>query len=297
VPSDALSNDESVERVCSHYQNGVNMYDASWLIPGKMMVSADPMTTIRDPNPSTCCAMYPDGATATQVEASTPSTTPRTSAGAIETTNSLPAVAQDSPLKAPSTEVSYTVSTDTICKEFQFNGSGEQRDSETPLDFVTFLKRRRVTLVVRTNFADEAGMPKKGYNGQDLAKYGINHMEILIVDQYGGNPKRNDIARLLEASREIVASDKGILVHCKGGFGRSMIMACCLAIDAFNVSGRALLGWARIARTGAINTVQQEQLLASWQNANAVRKFAGLETPNESKATATQSCNPPCAIL
>eukprot|EP00972_Heterocapsa_arctica_P115713 16449330-Heterocapsa_arctica.AAC.1 len=51
--------------------------------------------------------------------------------------------------------------------------------------------------------------------------------------------------------RDHGASDdarKAVLVHCKGGFGRSVVFACCLLIWEHDIPGRQLLGWVRVVR-------------------------------------------------
>lgn len=47
---------ENMEAACEELMKIWETYDASWLVPHRVMVSADPITTINDPNPVTCSA-------------------------------------------------------------------------------------------------------------------------------------------------------------------------------------------------------------------------------------------------
>merc|ERR1719253_517091 len=53
--------DDSVRTLlaCSQHRRTALGYDAAWLAPGKLLVSADPMSTVRDPNPATCPSIAP----------------------------------------------------------------------------------------------------------------------------------------------------------------------------------------------------------------------------------------------
>lgn len=65
------------------------------------------------------------------------------------------------------------------------------------------------------------------------------------------------------AKPPLAASAAAVAIHCKSGFGRSMLLACILIIHRYDVPGRALLGWARIVRPGAFTVPEQEEFLCS----------------------------------
>mmetsp|Transcript_83031 Transcript_83031/g.247719 ORF Transcript_83031/g.247719 Transcript_83031/m.247719 type:complete len:143 (-) Transcript_83031:186-614(-) len=121
-------------------------------------------------------------------------------------------------------------------------------------------------------------MPKPSYSDRALEPYGIRHANVRVVDREGGLPKKKDFAKALEVARDFWDQDPSgaVFVHCKGGFGRSVILACCLAIERFDVSGRAMLGWARIARPGAFTSPKQEMFIAGLKGREDVRTAAGL---------------------
>merc|ERR1719188_2778471 len=79
-----------------------------------------------------------------------------------------------------------------------------------------------------------------------------------------------------------------ILVHCKGGFGRSVVLSCILLIHMFDVPGRSVLGWSRIARPGAITTPEQEAFLCKLRGRADLQKRVGMlvEKPGINDASA-----------
>ena len=80
-------------------------------------------------------------------------------------------------------------------------------------------------------------------------------------------------------------------MHGKGGFGQSVMLACGLAVERLGVPGRALLGWVRVARPGAVTTREQELFLVGLEGRKAMRRAAGLRRdPMEAEAKASPSC-------
>jgi len=71
-----------------------------------------------------------------------------------------------------------------------------------------------------------------------------------------------------------------------GGFGRSVVLAACLAIERVDISGAAALGLFRIMRPGAITTRRQEAFLKSFKGAADVRRFAKLPLPDGGSVSA-----------
>jgi len=161
-----------------------------------------------------------------------------------------------------------TYSCHTLCKDY--GATNVQVAADTlhrlpPTDFVTFCEERGIGLVVRVNRGDEEGLVENGgsYEGHQIQDCGLEHLDLPIADQYGGVPSVRVIRRFLTACEERSAQSRAVLVHCKGGFGRSMVLVCCLLMQRHDLPGRALLGWVRIARPGAITTPDQERFLCS----------------------------------
>jgi len=327
--------DEKLETLAmSQYRQMALQYDAVWISPGEVMVSADPMSSIRDPNPSTCSALLPTvvnkAGTDTSEDGQFSLDSPLSAIGqffddeprcqrlgkvyatpwnnnddaASEGTNSTATL--EAPKMFPNQKVVAPVSTHSKCSattprpwggaELLYKRKGEKSEqlsdgasschtvckhycgpetwekvpsgSKTlspPKDFASFLLEKGVGLVVRANFGDEAGLVEHGgtYKALDLVKSGLEHLELPVVDLNGGVPSWKAIGSFISACDKHKDSGQAILVHCKGGFGRSIVLICCLLIHRLDVPGRALLGWVRIVRPGAVTTSQQERFLCS----------------------------------
>jgi protein tyrosine phosphatase (PTP) superfamily phosphohydrolase (DUF442 family) len=335
----------------------VSTYDASWLVPGKLMVAADPITTVHDPNPDTFqllwstedmnddapddidrlaapddihriallnrsvvrpfrrpfrhddksrqmkylntlggdCYCPDDNDDANTDSTETPQClmqrlmppTPQTSIGSDATKDAIRKVV-DLDDGASSVE--------TVCKEYHYpvTTNGEQQQVKS---FSDFLQESEIQLMIRCNFQHEQGMPTQTYSADKLKKYGVDHRDIQFVDKDGGLPARRHVAAMIRAGAPVIEADAGaVLVHCKGGFGRSVVLACCLMIHTYDVSGRALLGWMRIARPGAITTPQQEEFLMSLKGQADVDRFAGIYQEANDEDAARTACRVGCTV-
>mmetsp|Transcript_47846 Transcript_47846/g.121379 ORF Transcript_47846/g.121379 Transcript_47846/m.121379 type:complete len:445 (+) Transcript_47846:2-1336(+) len=374
IDSICLESDAATKTSCDTLSSWAHSYDSVWIIPGLIMVGADPVTTVLDPNPATFRYIFPveveddidqedrcdsrspksesslkegadqdhsnattawlksaalrggendydntppDGQVSPVVELFWSSTEkadaePAAMFGPLGSHNLIidPGMSQRPTLSPPkSTHHSISKASSrtqlrqpramsnlsssvprrdasqktmqsviSACKDYNVQDNRTLLSGAKPVDFVTFLRKANISFIVRTNFDDEPGMPKGGsYSAKEMESYGFGHADIKIVDMNGGLPRRQDVAKLLKVCPELdLASDGGVVVHCKGGFGRSVVLACCLAIDRFDISGEALLGWCRIVRPGAVNTPQQELFLMSLKGRNDVRKYAGF---------------------
>jgi len=363
VDRECLTDDACADLACHKYLSQLAGYDAAWLVPGMILVSADPITTVVDPNPCTCKELWPPSidqqvstdttskeeplgesgltlpaldmgeeeelsSAINQLEAirgtsksSTrmPPTSPRLgsedtlspsifhlegiSEGMRATSNdstpvtptSPPGPWRGSPSKsgawrqlskrsnksvlvvdltidctlaqdfgpdgAPSPisqQASTPYSTATVCKDYDSPRFSSSAAGATE-PFFGWLRAVGVNTVVRANFEKEPGMASSSYDRRTVQSLGIKHLSLPFDDHGGAVPPRKLVARLLRNcdKREVFC------LHCKGGFGRSVLLACCLAMDTFDVSGEAMLGWARVVRPGSITTTEQEVFLCA----------------------------------
>ncbi|CAE8593866.1 unnamed protein product, partial [Polarella glacialis] len=184
---------------------------------------------------------------------------------------SLPQVPLKSRARGAGKDDDATDSDHTVAKVYG-NVEGDSR-APRPADWVSFCQRHGVGLIVRANFGDEKGISEHGgsYDPALLQPFGLKHLDVPIDDRHGAVPDARKMHDLLEccsahSSRGGVGEhdDEAILLHCKGGFGRSVLLASCLIVAKYDLPGRSILGWVRIARPGAIITYQQERFLCSF---------------------------------
>jgi len=334
---------------CSQYRRQALEYDACWLEPGAVLVCADPMTTVRDPNPYTCSSLVPrsklrnsavetepvriverpqlmsaavkqgkfeakgpmlripstrfvqDGASDSE---KTPSEAHFSQCGSDSEASSAPTRClgptpaheekeahvvsdprgtpegsgesdsgrmaferQESP---PAGAYNDSSSCHTVCKmqvggEAQLDAPAVEKARGAPKDFLTFCDECGVGTILRVNRGNEAGIHEYGgsYDPKVFRRHGIQQLDIPVDDKLGGLPSAADIAEAMRRceSYEGRRERKAVLVHCKGGFGRSVVFAACRMMWEHDIPGRALLGWVRVVRPGAICTPDQERFL------------------------------------
>lgn len=278
--------DAAMEKACQNYNSMLALYDACWIIPGKLMVGADPTTVIHDRSPITCSRLYPK-----EDEANTPYTSADGSAYTASTCEPTD---------------SDTDSVNTVCRPAYDayspkDVSSGDATSAADASFVGFLRQSGVSLVMRANYGDEEGMPldKYGYTDTALEPYGITQASVCINDTRGSMPKPGDIARMLRACEGFMQNDRddAVMFHCKGGFGRSVVLACCLAICRYDIPGSALMGWLRIVRPGAFTVRSQEAFMESLRGRNDVYRFARVPVVDDKESVGVKmSCSAPCHI-
>jgi len=249
-----LETEDDTAQFCQDYLHAVLTYDVSQLVPG-LLVSADPVTTARDPNPETFAHVFTPRAPAFGGSESGNRGTP-----AIPSSPGLRAVPMgDMDLPPDIISPLSPKSCDTVCKEY----SGTPNAKSGSGSFVSFLKECGIGFIIRANFRYEHGMPSDSYNKSDFVSRGIRHLDLPVPDYGGSLPTTRDLRKLLNATEDCPISrfGHGIIIHCKGGFGRSVLFACHLIAQRFTVYGSALLGWVRMVRPGAVTTLQQEQYI------------------------------------
>lgn len=288
--------DEPHSSWATTYTRMLMVYDSAWLVPGRLMVSADPTTTAFDPNPETCSEVFPskDSSTMYSEEETKPPRSEEASLNSVSTSFKLPGYTVDVDALSDEDGDFYgdvdweLVSTDTVCKDYSSRrpsissmvieapAEGESvfnrncvdgvgfSSSGKPKAFASYLEQDcKVSLILRTNCGSEPGMIEP-YDEKAMLDHGIVVEDVFVDDHEGGLPPIYIIKEALDAATNYMHKESdAVLVHCKGGFGRSVTVACCILIDRFNVSGRALLGWVRLVRPGAVTTPKQEQFLCN----------------------------------
>mmetsp|Transcript_67730 Transcript_67730/g.189005 ORF Transcript_67730/g.189005 Transcript_67730/m.189005 type:complete len:427 (+) Transcript_67730:1-1281(+) len=253
LSKDCVTKEATMLRTCEEHLQLSRAYDASWLVPGRIMVCADPVTTSLDPNPCTFSDIFP------QVPQADRFYMDRESSAASVTSSPGSKESHSYAATEPNSPCTNLDSCNSVNKEYQHDFD-DTNAGLPPLDFVSFLKSNGVGLVVRTNFMSEPGL-KRSYDENEFAKCDIQHINVEVPDQNGGVPLKGQFEATWKKGESILTGSQAVAIHCKCGFGRSVMVACYLAAKAYNLPGRALLGWVRLARPGAVNTPQQEAYL------------------------------------
>jgi len=344
----ALRDDFKAKFLCAQYRRLTMEYDLVWLAPQAVLVSADPMTVVKDPNPTTCDLLAPPapavpkspsrGADIDKFTFPSREATPvkqyaecgvraepiaeededcnleaapiKSCAGGdskdapvMEENGELTPDTKDS-AEVQQPQLAQSISRPSVAMSMGLNVSmmataSSDEDARTAHtlskcynvvldqalsrklvpceDFITMCLNNNVGLITRVNLSKELKSIGGSYPPELVEKHGIRHQDVLVMDFDGGVPEKKDFRQMLASARRL-DGNKAVLVHCKGGFGRSVLMACVYLVDRFDVPGSALLGWARIVRPGAITTVDQEVFLSKLRGADDLAKALGTGT-------------------
>ncbi|CAK0837033.1 unnamed protein product [Prorocentrum cordatum] len=247
IAVDVLGNEAKTTSAASNAWKPIMQYDGAWVVPGKVFVMADPITVVRDPNPITC-AQFAPGA------------------------ESVPAAAPDVDLVSQDREV---------MKKFLTTGELDPKWPK-PVDFITYLKSCDVTAVIRTNGSHEPGLKSLGgsYKPTELEAHGIQHADCYLDDVQGAVPTAGILKHFLDSAAKMGFSEEERARRRAGPSPCTARAASAAAsssralpptvIYLWDVPGRSLLGWVRIARPGAVVTREQELFLCSLSGKEAV---------------------------
>lgn len=259
-------NESIKSKVCQSWRTMIEGYDASWIVKDWLLVCADPITTATDPNPCTFKRMYPNS---TPMETHLEDTAVAgTNICGMDNDFDARKMSEGESDERPTAACSDTEdvgdvisSVCTVNKDYNQVYEHEMLCS-VRLDFVSFLNSCNAKLLVRANHKVEPGL-QNSYDKNILTEHGIDHCEACYKDVRGAVPPKHIITEVLSRTKRVLDNCEGaVAIHCKGGFGRSLMLACAVILNYFDVPGRALLGWVRIVRPGAITTVQQEACLS-----------------------------------
>jgi hypothetical protein len=93
---------------------------------------------------------------------------------------------------------------------------------------------------------------------EQTAEFGMQSHSLAIAD--AGVPARAGLLELCGALNDCLVRGESVVVHCKGGLGRSGLVAACCVIGLGYLPGQAI-AIVRRARCGAVETSIQEQML------------------------------------
>ena len=77
-----------------------------------------------------------------------------------------------------------------------------------------------------------------------------------------GIPSTEELMRAVNRTIECARTGRNVAIHCSGGIGRTGTFAACMAKKLFNLSGDQAISWVRRYIRSAVETSEQEQLVA-----------------------------------
>lgn len=266
-----LQDDAHLEDVCNRYKHMLVTYESIWLIPSKILISSDPIATMNEGNPLTYNDLWEeDDGVSTHAPSSQSSLNASISHTSIRADVDDSSTWETSSTWGTNSESSYGSPTKLMSTKMFSTLLSIQETESVP--FRRFLQDCGVSLVIRTNLTSDSGIAIPSYERKHWKSYDIEHMDMQFAE--GEIPPRYHFAETLAATIGMLESDQGaILIHCRRGFGRSISLGCCLACYHYNISGKALLGWALLSRPGIAFSPLQEQFLLSLKGRADLRNF------------------------
>jgi ADP-ribosyl-[dinitrogen reductase] hydrolase len=151
-----------------------------------------------------------------------------------------------------------------------------KRDDAWERDLVADLERLRETFgtSVLVSLVGDAELQLLGIPDLDRVARtrGVRVCQLPVED--GGVPENAEgVVRLVRMALAVAEAGETVVVHCRGGLGRSgLFAACCLV--ALGHAPRAAIGIVRAARPGAVETLVQERFIErfvhEWKCAPAI---------------------------
>lgn len=279
------------------YQEYITLYDASWLVPGQIMVGADPMSTIADPDPQTCTALEP---TADLSPTKRPNVTPN-KCDAMDDVAGTTSITTNLTIEIPETPDIPSAAKEKGNKGNEASKSAIPQPMLSPAkaygtnkpvmfgraemgvlgvmaeDFITFLLQKNVKVCVRANMTDEPGLKEIGgsYDPMKFVSHEVQHVHVPFPDSGACLPPPTLLGKVMHACEMVGApsASAAAFFHCKSGFGRSAMYACCLLTSKYEIPGNALLGWLRLVRPGAVTCASQERFVRSLRGAAELERY------------------------
>jgi len=281
------------------YRRDMHSYDICWLVPDQILVGADPQSSIADPDPLTCSKLVPSSDSSVPsspvlgrtADLGSPKGKRRTDSG-LDFQRQISRRSSETNATNQTTQTADTalsqLSCLTQCKAYidpqpsLFGSGGIIVDmDEGPVvvskidDFASCLISKGIKLCVRANTGDEPGLKEIGgsYDPVLLEDMGMSHFDAPFPDKGACLPPPALTRELIERFGALPTPSAGVFFHCKGGFGRSVMYACCLITFNYEVRGPALLGWVRLMRPGAMTCPSQERFVRSLDGKSKIERY------------------------
>jgi len=146
------------------------------------------------------------------------------------------------------------------------------RDLEADLSAIVAWRAKSIVSLLESNEFEMLGV-----NGLGLAikQRGIDWYHVEIMD--GQRPDGRFLNRWPALSATLASQlrcDERVLIHCRGGLGRTGTVAAILLVD-LNVDVNSAIAMVRAARPGAIETLDQEAFVGEYAGVAATTSLAG----------------------
>jgi len=166
----------------------------------------------------------------------------------------------------------------TLCPGKKFRstfGYIWDRDFDNDLQRLADEKADGILTIMET---DEIGRCKVPDIGSEIKKAGLRWWHLSVPDGYVLSP---DLYPEWETMRrelvDFVMSGKNLVVHCRGGLGRTGTFVSVLLMDLIGITPEEAIAKVRQARHGTVENVYQEDFVKNYRHLNPNKYFKPLE--------------------
>ena len=136
---------------------------------------------------------------------------------------------------------------------------GGMWDRDLELDLTVIQRDSDPTAIVTLMTDDELSVNKVPNLGQAVLDSGMEWFHLPIQDMAAPDESFDDIwTEMAPRILQMIKQGDNVLVHCRGGLGRSGTIAALLLIE-FGLPNGLAIAQVRIARPGAIDIAEQEE--------------------------------------
>jgi len=117
-------------------------------------------------------------------------------------------------------------------------------------EYVEYYKANQIMGVVRLN--------DPLYDRQHFIQNGIEHLDVPFMD--GGVPSADIVRTFMKFVERINAQGGAVVVHCRGGIGRTGTLIGCYLMKEFGFSANEVVAYLRLVRPGSVSSLQHYYL-------------------------------------
>jgi len=137
-------------------------------------------------------------------------------------------------------------------------------------EYVEYYKNNSIMGVVRLN--------DTLYDREHFVKNGIEHLDIPFMD--GGVPSAETVRIFMQFVDKINAKGGAVVVHCRGGIGRTGTLIGCYLMKHFHFTANEVIAYLRLVRPGSVSSLQHYYLKSVEADLLKMESYEDIHLPS-----------------